>query len=410
MMRRLAIGLAASIGLGLGTTCALPECSRPDYRMPECRVILENELARLRTPDGAEIRFQDPAATSAESWDARGLLAWRSTGVVHARVAGLGAFALSLRDVRPGLAVHVTNIDPRAQVAVHGAAGARTIAPRKGSLTREIELTAADASDVWIRGTTPCAPRFRLALTADIQTNPGQFRRILERLARDADEGEAQGEPLMGLLVAGDLSEWSRDEEFEHVESLGAQAVVPMATTAGNHDTFDRSRPFYSRRFGPGNHVFDLCDARVVLLDSGSGMLAASVEGRLPELLDRGDARHLLLGLHHPPYAALTGAGWTNEERAQWLLAEAALAGVDVIVTGHKHELRSYTDIDVGGARLWQIIVGTAGADQGLALPRYGYVRLTLGPEGRSACFVEVPPSGADEALRGGVPGLPACP
>lgn len=408
MRTLLAAGTLA--GLALTTTCAHPECSRPDYRLPECRVILENELARLRTPAGTEVRFQDPAALTSETWDARGLLAWRVAGGVHARVAGLGGFALSLDDAQPGLVVHLTNVDPRAVVEVHGASGVRTVEAFLGTLGRSVELTAADGPQVWIRGSTPCAPRYRLAITADIQTNPGQFRRLVERLSVEALEGERSAEPLMGLLIAGDLSEWSRDEEFEHVESLSGQAVVPVAVTTGNHDTFDRSRPFYSRRFGPGNHVFEICDTRVAMLDSGSGMLAASVEGRVPELLDRGGARHLLLGLHHPPFAALTGAGWTNEERAQWLLAEAALAGVDLIFTGHKHELRSYGDIDVGGARLWQIIVGTAGADQGLDLPRYGYVRLTLGPEGREACFVEVPPGGAAEALKGGVPGLPACP
>lgn len=401
--------LGGALGVG-AMQCTVAECSRPDYRDPECRVILENELARLETPRGTELRFQEPGAVDATRWEPRGVFEWTdNAGVVRARVAGLGDFAISIEGTVDGLSLVLENVDPRTQVHVEGARGAREVPAEPIGLERRVDLEADDGASVWIRGTFPCPSRYRLAVTGDIQTHPDEFRRILDRLVEEAAAADAAGEPLLGLVLVGDLSEWSRDDEFENMQTLMRGSAVPVVTVPGNHDVFDRRRSSYNRRFGPGNHAFSVCDARVVLFDSGSGSLAPSIEGRLPELLARQGARHLLVGLHHPPFPGVTGAGWTSEAQAQWFLAEAAFAGVDLIVAGHKHELRSFDAISVGDVQLREIIVGTAGADQGIGAPRYGYVRLTLAPEGTMAsCFIEVP-AAVTPAPQGGVQGLPLC-
>jgi hypothetical protein len=169
---------------------------------------------------------------------------------------------------------------------------------------------------------------------------------------------------------------------------------VPVALTPGNHDIHRPFRAHYNEYLGPGNHAFTICTTRVVLLDSGSGAIARSVEGRLPELLDRRGAQHLLLGMHHPPYAGLTAAGWSSERASERLLVEAAIARVDLIVAGHAHSLHHFAQIPVGNRELHEIITGTGGAYQGLGIPRYGYVRLTIDSDGIEPCFVEVPPPG----------------
>ena len=71
---------------------------------------------------------------------------------------------------------------------------------------------------------------------------------------------------------------------------------------------------------------------------------------------DRGDASTLIAVMHHPPHPGLTGAGWSRENGAQRLLAEAAIADVDLIVAGHAHALRDFPSIDVGGETLRQVI------------------------------------------------------
>ncbi len=391
------VGLGALASALVWGACAVPECTNPDYSDPECRVVAENEHARLRTPSSIEVRFQDPAAASAATWDARGRLELEE-GVVHARVAGPGRFAISLEseDGAPDMVtLELDNVDPSADVWIDRA-GVETpvLAPADQSLRRSIELSITPGEPVFVRGRRGCPEHYRVAFVSDIQTNPAQFERILEQLEQEREEGEIVGQPLVALVIAGDLTESSRDDEFDLVEGLLRNAPVPVVVTPGNHDIYRPRHPHFNRRFGPGNHVVQVCDLRLVMLDTGSGAIARSVEARLPELFDRGDARHMIIAMHHPPYAGLTGAGWSREDRAQRLLAEAAIADVDLIVAGHAHALRDFPAIGVGDATLRQVIAGTGGAYQGLGEPRFGYLRVTVGDAEPQTCFVETPSPG----------------
>jgi predicted phosphodiesterase len=393
---RLAVVLCLVVAVSPG--CAQPECTNPNYRRAECRVIAENDVARLLLPSGVEVRFQAADATDDATWDATGLLQAVDPGTVRARVAGLGAFAISVRGIEGGpgtLELQLDNVSPEADVRVEtGGVILPVPAEAEGGLRRDVMLVLDPAAPVWIRGDTQCPERYRIAVTADIQTNPAQFERIVEALGREAEEADALGEPVRGMMIIGDITESSRDDEFERMLSILATSEVPVAVTPGNHDIYRPFRAHYNQYFGPGNHGFTVCTTRVVLLDSGSGTIARSVEGRLPELLDRGDADHLVLGMHHPPYAGLTAAGWSSERAAGRLLAEAAIARADLIVSGHAHSLHDFAEIPVGDRQLHQIIAGTGGAYQGLGIPRYGYVRLTIDAGGIETCFVEVPPPG----------------
>ncbi|MBX7080111.1 MAG: metallophosphoesterase [Nannocystaceae bacterium] len=390
-----------SLAPGAGA-CVQPECSSPDYGNPECRVIAENEFARLRTETGVELRFQQPDARTAESWIAGGLLREREPGTIEARVAGPGSFALSLQRA-PGQPASLTlvldNVDPAAHVAV----GATEV-PASGGLQRTLAIDLDDDAPLWIRSWRDCPARFRLAVAADIQTNPLQFERIVARLGDEHRAAEAAGEPLLGLLIAGDLAENSREDEFETVAEILSRLPIPTAVVPGNHDVYRPLHPLFNRRFGPGNYALEVCDVHVAMLDTGSGAIARSVQARLPELLDRGDARHLLAVMHHPPYAGITGAGWTREDLAEQALVEFAAAGVDRVLAGHAHALHDFPAIDIGGTRVHETIVGTAGAYQGVGVPRYGYLRLRFDGDVMDACFVEVPPPGlegpAGEPLR----------
>jgi hypothetical protein len=392
--------------------CATTECATPDFTQAECRVIEENDAARLRTSSLVEVRFQDPEASDARSWDATGMVEETEPGVVRARVAGLDTFALSLE--RQGEAETITivleNVAPDAIISV-GLAGTQVDLPPEpvASTRRELALTLPPDAPLWVRGRVDCSPRYRIAVTSDIQTNPGQFERIIDRLQEEAAAARVAGEPLMGLILNGDLSEVSRRDEFETVRDLLQRLPVPTAVTPGNHDVFRPLHPIYNRMFGPGNHAFSVCRTRVAMLDTGSGTIARSIEGRLPELLDRRDADFLIAGMHHPPYAALTSAGWSSEEQAQHLLMELAIADADLILAGHYHALRHFDEIHVGGRALRQIIAGTAGARQTTGVPRYGYLRLTFG-ESLSVCFVEVPPVGYPGPTDGSVDGVAYCP
>lgn len=406
-MRASGTGWACALALaGSLPGCVRPECVDFDYRDPECRVIADNELARLHLQDGVELRFQPPFARNDGAWDARGVFTLLETGQVQARVAGAGPFAITLASDRATqVELVLDNVDPRAVVELEDETGVHTLAA--GSRLRRVAaVDLAPGRVQWIRGTTACPERYRVAMVGDIQTNPPQFRRIIEHLQASAEDDEV---PLMALVVVGDLSEHAYDEEFVRLASIFALSPVPVAVTAGNHDVYEPAQPFFHERMGPSTHAFTICDSRFVLLDSGSGTIARSVEARLPELLARDGARDLVIGVHHPPYAGLTGAGWSREDHAQILLVEAAIAEVDLIVAGHNHALREFSDIAVGDTRLQEIVVGTGGAEQGVAIPRFGYLQITFGEEGLDRCFVEVPPPGWKGPRNEPLPGLRYC-
>ncbi|KIG12417.1 Metallophosphoesterase [Enhygromyxa salina] len=393
----------AALALGLTTSltgCTETECATPDYTRAECRVVAENSFARLKSSSGVELRFQDPDATDpSASYAAEGIIVERGSAV-HARVAHMGEFALSLRNTgnqARTLELELSNVHPLAtlvaspQIIEQPVVGAET--------TRQLLVTVPARGHTWVRGgltqANACPPVFRLAVLADIQTNPTQFALIIERIQKEANLAEAAGELLAGVLVAGDLTESSSEDEFRVFQDLLDTAAVPFALTPGNHDVYESHLPFYNQNFGPGNYAFDVCGAHIAMLDTGSGAIAESVLGRLPELFDPGDSEHSLAVMHHPPYAGLTGGGWSREDLAMITLGEFAHQGGDLVIAGHAHMLREFTDISVAGGTVREIIAGTAGAWQGAGQPIYGYVRLTFEAGEIDACFVEVPPPGA---------------
>lgn len=392
---------ALGIACGLAHACAQPECITINYADAECRVIAENEHARLRTASGAEVRFLTAGARTLTAWDATGLLAQEADGTVAARVAGLGQFTLAIRrdvDGPDAVPVVLRNVDARATVRV-GPDGEGSVidAGPAGATERTVTVPLPNTEPVFIEGELACPSRFRLVLAADIQTNPDQFARIVEAMRAEWAESLDTDEPLVGLLIPGDITEASRDEEFARIHEILAALPFPVAMTPGNHDIYRPNRPHFTGNFGPGNHAFTVCRTHVTLLDSGSGSLAPSVEARLPALLDPAGASFSVLGVHHPPYAGWTGAGFSQEDQAARLLVEAALAGVDLVVAGHSHALVEFPDVPVGDVRMREIISGTAGAYQGVGPPRYGYVRLTFGTS-IEACFVEVTPPGFSDS------------
>lgn len=381
------------------TSCTETECATPDYTRAECRVLAENSFARLLSSSGVELRFQDPSATNpTATWSAEGIIIERGP-VITARVAHMGEFALSLRNPANEartLELELSNVHPRAALAPDPQIIEQPIIGT--SAKRRLTVTVPGRGVTWVRGgldhADACPPRFRIAVLADVQTNPTQFARIIERIQKEAGFAEHAGELLAGVVMAGDLTESSREDEFRVFHDLLEAASVPFALTPGNHDVYDSILPYYNQNFGPGNYAFSVCGARIAMLDTGSGTIADSVLGRLPELFDPRDDEYLLTAMHHPPYAELTSAGWSREDLAMITLGEFAHQGGDLVIAGHAHMLREFTDIFVAGAPLREIIAGTAGAWQGAGQPIYGYVRLTFADGEIDACFVEVPPPG----------------
>ncbi len=379
------------------SACSAPVCATGRYSDPECRVVMDYEVAQLATPNGLHVQFVDP---DTRQWAPLGRLRWDDG--VQARVSGLGGFALRIDASQAndaGVArFELRNIDATTQVTVEP--DVATVEPdEQDPHVRRVQVNLATLpanKQLMVVGQPMCNEAFALALVADVQTNPVQFERIVSAINLDVHRQVA---PVRGVVMAGDLAESASLPEFETIAEIFSRLEVPVAVTAGNHDVY-RARDYFHRIFGPSTYGFELCGVHVALFDSGSGAIAESVQGRLPELLAKGSARHSLAVVHHPPYAALTAAGWSSEAAAANFLVEAVLAEVDLVVTGHVHALRDAPDVPVGDARVHQVIAGTGGAYQGMGAPIYGYVRVTFG-QNLQLCFREVSTSGGTDRNHG---------
>jgi len=374
------------LAISLTSGCVVNECSQPAYWLPECRVQAENEFARLVSADGVELRFQSPTTTRFGSWEARGVLVERGDGVVEARVSTLGDFLIT---VHPGphlvddLTVEIHNVHPLTETLDNEIG--------RDGLQRTVSVEVVDEV-VEIRGSMPpevCSSGFELAAVGDIQTNPVQFQRIIQDLHIEAAAAAEAGTPLLGLLLLGDLSETSEPEELDVVLDMLRSAPVPTAAVPGNHDVYAANDAVFTRRFGAGNMAFDVCDAHVVMLDTGSGRLANSIVGRFPEFLDT-DQKFTVAGMHHPPLPGRSSSGWTAEDQAQHLVAELAARDADMVLAGHAHRRFEFTDTPVH-----EVVVGTGGATQYAAQPDYGYLQMVFGDRLKT-CFIEVSAPGPE--------------
>ncbi|GEM_PF-972546 len=396
---RSAVGVLSLGALMFGASaCSEVECATPDYTRAECRVIAENGFARRLSASGVELRFQTVDAQNDDSWVGEGVFHERE-GQLQARVAHLGEFAISLRGGLEDTSVDLvlSNVHPTHELWVGPAGQEQLIAPADTDqgTRRSLSVPVSAGELTWVRGRMLACPSvYRMVVLGDVQLNPAQFSRIIERIRRERDEADEAGERLLGALIPGDLTESSTDAEFRVFAELLEPVAVPFALTPGNHDIYDAAHPSYNQTFGPGNYAFNVCRTRVAMLDTGSGTLAPSIVGRLPELFADQGADNTLAVMHYPPYAGVTGAGWGEEDIAMITLGEFAHQGGDLILAGHAHMLDDLR-FEVAGTPLRELIAGTAGAWQGAGAPIYGYLRLRFVADDIEACFVEVPPPGA---------------
>ena len=409
-MRALALLLLLPLP-ALLSGCSTEACAHGDYGAAECRVAAENHYARLLTSTGVTLRFQQPGATTAETWDALGKLSEEDGGVVHGRPATLTDFALSIDPGTLGadrIELVLDNVAADTVVTV-GPDGAEVEVPGPpvgNQRTLSIDL---DSELVWVRGTRACPTEYTLAVAGDVQTNPVQFERILESLHDEAARAEAAGAPLLGFAILGDLAEEPVEDELRHIAGLLDKSPVPVSVVPGNHDVHGDEFALYNRVFGAGTYAQMVCTTKLVLLDTGAGGLAASIQGRLPELFDRTGADFLVGGAHYPAWPGRTGNGWGDEDAAWYLLSELSRNDADLFVAGHYHSWEEMPAVPVGDGSVHQIISGTLGAHQGSGVPRFGYTRLTFTGAGIDSCFVEILPPGRLQGGSGTQAGIRYC-
>lgn len=392
-----------------------PDCARGDHGGAECRIATSAAGATLDV-DGFVLSFTPQSGSDPYAHTEAGLFRLDDAAVV-AQVATLGDFEIAIDGSAAAtsttLVMVLANVGVGTQVVaepVDRPEDAEEIPGADGELQRGVTLDLAAGESWAIRGTAACPTRYRLAAFGDTQTDMEVLQAIVDQLDAERAEAEATGEPLLGVLLVGDLTDVGTAAEIVEVREMLLAGSVPVAATTGNHDVYTEDVDVFNREFGPGNLRFDVCDTRAVFLDTGDASLAPSIEGRLTQLLDGAGAEQLVIATHYPPYSNRLGNGWSHEDQQATVLAEVALAAPDVVLAGHVHNLTEFPEVPVGDSTFHQIIVGTGGGYQSeITPPRFGYLRLTLG-DTFERCFVPVqlPGDGTIEPQREDEP--PLCP
>lgn len=400
---RVLLGALALTGaLLVGTGCDAPECAHGDYGASECRVAAENHYARLVTSTGLDVRFGSRGSQDASTWVAGGLVEELGPDQLRIRPAGLMGFTLSIdpRDRQEDAVIELVLDNVADDVVLRfGPAGLEQ--PLEPSSTpgvgRSVSVTLVSGQISWLRGERPCPSDYTILAAGDVQTGQLQFERIVRALHQEVAAGAASARPVLGLLLLGDLAEHPVEAELRQVEDILRSSPVPVAVVPGNHDVHGDELAVYNRVFGPGNYAFSACRTRVAMLDTGSGDVAASVQARLPALLDRSGHDFLIAGTHYPAYPGRTGNGMADADSAWLLLSELQRQEADVLVAGHYHTWMDFPAVPVAGGTVHQLLSGTLGANQGVGLAHFGVTRLQFTADELTTCFSEIPAPGVPE-------------
>ncbi len=152
------------------------------------------------------------------------------------------------------------------------------------------------------------------------------------------------------LFMTGDLSDFGRDSEYQHLAQLLAPLDIPYYLMPGNHDERDQMRRSFPGHAYLGSAGFiqysvRVGELRVIALDTSepgqsAGRLCASRLAWLRDELERDSVTPTVIAMHHPPFRTLIG----HMDRIGLLEGagdlEALLKGhacIQRIICGHLH-------------------------------------------------------------------------
>ncbi len=177
-----------------------------------------------------------------------------------------------------------------------------------------------------------------------------------DSLSRVLDHYESSGWKAERVFVTGDIIQDDSAEAYRHFVEALSSLGLPVHCIPGNHDV----RPVMRSHLSAA--PFDYCAAiecgrwLVVGIDScvdgyAGGRVSDEELERLDAAINRSDAEHVLVCLHHPPVEM--GSAWLDTvglDNRALLLSRLAQAGrVRAALFGHVHQVY---DEEHGGIRI----------------------------------------------------------
>lgn len=155
------------------------------------------------------------------------------------------------------------------------------------------------------------------------------------------------------MVLTGDLTDFGRAAEYEHLASLLAPLQMPLFLLPGNHDDRDQMRRSFAHHvyLGQGDYLqYTVClgepgGLRLVALDTvEAGASAGRLCQRRLQWLDATLRQHhgepIVIAMHHPPFQTLIG----HMDRIGLLQGAGELAeilaphrSVERVICGHLH-------------------------------------------------------------------------
>ena len=201
---------------------------------------------------------------------------------------------------------------------------------------------------------------FILAQISDLHIKlPGKLSyRVVDcaaMLARCVEEVLRLPQPPDAIVITGDLVDFGRREEYEHLRALLAPLPMPYYLVPGNHDERGALRSVFSdhaylRQWQPYvQYAIDDWPVRLVALDTvipgqGGGRLDAERLAWLDRTLAAERQKPTIVVMHHPPFPTLIGhMDRIGLEAADELAAVISRhPQVERILCGHLHRPIQY--------------------------------------------------------------------
>ncbi len=161
------------------------------------------------------------------------------------------------------------------------------------------------------------------------------------------------------IFHCGDLTPFGQENQYQAIDAVLVQSIVPVYTTIGNHDIKNDGGQLYQEYFGQSTYSFDLGPAHFTVFNTSSGDITPQEFIWLEQDLGKTEADFRFVFTHIPPFDPRTEESHTlfNSTTSAQLMTLFETYEVDAVFTGHIH---LYNETIINGVRY--IITGGAGA------------------------------------------------
>lgn len=172
-------------------------------------------------------------------------------------------------------------------------------------------------------------------------------------LAKAVQAINALPQPADAVIITGDLTDFGRPAEYEHLQQLLAPLTMPVYMLPGNHDERNTLSQYFvghdylahTTENGHAQYVVSVGPFKLIALDTSeigfsSGRLCKKRLAWLKKALDENANFPVVIAMHHPPFKTLIGhmdSIGLLEGAAELELLLKQYANIERIICGHLH-------------------------------------------------------------------------